>query len=140
MIDTADLAVLRRMLSSVGEPLVGLRGFTLGGPPHPKMRPRVNRKTGNMFVPKEERAAVKATRSVLGEAWIRREDHARLVLAALFVRPTHQRVDLDNLVKFLLDCSNGLLWRDDSQIVALSARIIVDVRRPRTAFAFASIR
>lgn len=30
------------------------------------------------------------------------------------------RPDLDNLCKFYLDCANGILWKDDSQIVAMS--------------------
>lgn len=29
--------------------------------------------------------------------------------------------DLDNLCKFVADCGNGILWKDDRQIVALSA-------------------
>ena len=32
------------------------------------------------------------------------------------------RPDLDNLEKFVLDCANGILFPDDSQIIALSSR------------------
>ncbi len=32
-----------------------------------------------------------------------------------------KKPDLDNCVKFVLDCCNGLLWWDDKQIVRLSA-------------------
>jgi|GEM_PF-849111 len=33
-----------------------------------------------------------------------------------------QKPDLDNLVKFVLDCGNGILFNDDCQIVQLSAK------------------
>ena len=32
-----------------------------------------------------------------------------------------KKPDLDNLVKFVKDCLNGIAWRDDSQVVKLSA-------------------
>lgn len=32
-----------------------------------------------------------------------------------------KKPDLDNLVKFVKDCANGVLWDDDSQVVYLSA-------------------
>lgn len=32
------------------------------------------------------------------------------------------RPDLDNLVKFVLDCGNGILWKDDAQICKLEAK------------------
>lgn len=32
-----------------------------------------------------------------------------------------KKPDCDNCVKFVLDCCNGVLWRDDSQVVRLSA-------------------
>ena len=35
--------------------------------------------------------------------------------------PHTKKPDLDNLVKFVKDCANGVLWRDDSQVVILTA-------------------
>lgn len=32
-----------------------------------------------------------------------------------------KRPDLDNLIKFVKDCLNGILWQDDSQIVSIQA-------------------
>jgi len=32
-----------------------------------------------------------------------------------------KKPDLDNLVKFVKDCANGILWADDSQVSDLSA-------------------
>ena len=34
--------------------------------------------------------------------------------------------DLDNLVKFVKDCLNGLAWHDDSQVVTLAAKKLYD--------------
>lgn len=136
--DADDLAALRRMLTGSGVPLRKLRAFTIGGVPRAKMRPRQNTKTGQLYVPKEERVAVKEIRKVLEESWIPR-DNGRLVFACVFVRPDHHRVDVDNLLKLVLDAANGVLWRDDSQITDIAASLRVDKRRPRTAFAIASV-
>jgi Holliday junction resolvase RusA-like endonuclease len=32
-----------------------------------------------------------------------------------------KRPDLDNLIKFVKDCANGILWHDDSQVVTVLA-------------------
>jgi len=42
-----------------------------------------------------------------------------------------KKPDLDNLVKFAKDCLNGYAWRDDSQVVKLTA-LKVYAREPRT--------
>ena len=35
--------------------------------------------------------------------------------------PHTKKPDLDNLVKFVKDCANAVLWRDDSQVTTLTA-------------------
>ncbi len=42
-----------------------------------------------------------------------------------------KRPDVDNLIKFILDCLNGILFDDDSQIISLHARKIYS-EYPRT--------
>lgn len=32
-----------------------------------------------------------------------------------------KKPDLDNLIKFVKDCANGILWHDDSQVVSVEA-------------------
>jgi Holliday junction resolvase RusA-like endonuclease len=32
-----------------------------------------------------------------------------------------KKPDLDNLIKFVKDCGNGVLWKDDSQIISITA-------------------
>lgn len=33
----------------------------------------------------------------------------------------NKKPDLDNLIKFVLDCGNGLMWSDDSKIIFIKA-------------------
>lgn len=35
--------------------------------------------------------------------------------------PHIKKPDLDNLIKFVKDCANGILWDDDSQVTSLTA-------------------
>ena len=36
--------------------------------------------------------------------------------------PKHtKKPDLDNLIKFVKDCANGILWHDDSQVISINA-------------------
>ena len=66
-------------------------------------------------------------------------DSGRLAVAFLFARKDHTKVDASNLVKFTEDAANGVLWRDDNQIVSLHAEVIIDPRLPRTVLAVASL-
>jgi len=43
------------------------------------------------------------------------------VFASKKAGPRTERPDIDNLVKYILDVANGLLWTDDSIVVKLSA-------------------
>ena len=43
-----------------------------------------------------------------------------------------QKPDLDNLEKFYLDIGNGILWSDDSKIIALSSKKYFCLDNPRT--------
>ncbi len=42
-----------------------------------------------------------------------------------------KRPDLDNCVKFVKDCLNGIVWWDDSQVYEVHAKKIYD-ENPRT--------
>lgn len=48
-----------------------------------------------------------------------------------YATPT-QKPDLDNLEKFYLDIGNGILWTDDSKIIALSSKKYFCLKNPRT--------
>lgn len=62
-----------------------------------------------------------------------------LALVALFFRDTRRRVDVDNLLKLVLDAGTDAgLWHDDSQITATAATISLDRLMPRTFVTLAS--
>jgi len=48
-----------------------------------------------------------------------------------FYRETHRTVDLDNLVKAVLDGLNGVAYDDDSQVVRIEAELLYDHANPR---------
>lgn len=36
--------------------------------------------------------------------------------------PTRHKVDVDNLVKTVMDSLNGVVWKDDDQVIELKAK------------------
>lgn len=55
-----------------------------------------------------------------------------LIVDVDFFRDTKRACDIDNLLKQIFDCANGIVWHDDSQIVGLYAQKLFDKARPRT--------
>ena len=53
-------------------------------------------------------------------------------VSMVYYLPTQRRVDVDNLVKSVLDGLNGILWDDDSDVVELHATKALDRGNPRT--------
>lgn len=45
--------------------------------------------------------------------------------------PHTQKPDLDNMIKYILDCGNGILWHDDAEIYKITAAKIWS-KTPRT--------
>ncbi len=58
-----------------------------------------------------------------------------LAVACIFFRRTLQRVDVDNMVKHVLDSGTHICWEDDSQITGLSVVLEYDPSNPRTIVA-----
>jgi Holliday junction resolvase RusA-like endonuclease len=56
-----------------------------------------------------------------------------VALGCAFHLETMRRVDVDNLVKLVLDAGNdGALWEDDSQVTTLVTKVTLDREHPRT--------
>ncbi len=104
--------------------------FTIPGNPVPKGRPRVGR--GWVHTPARTRQAEERIRAYARKAGVRRPLQGQVQLDVAFYREDASRTDADNLLKLLLDACNGIVWRDDAQIVALSVRKLLDRERPRT--------
>jgi hypothetical protein len=62
---------------------------------------------------------------------------SNVVVACLFYRKSFQRIDVDNLLKFVLDASTkGRMWEDDSQVTALVGVLDLDSANPRTVIGY----
>lgn len=111
--------------------------ITIPGPPVAKGRPRMTR-TGRAFTPAKTRAAEGYMRHAIAAqagqpmlegaldvsvtlimpipaSWSQRK---RQDAATGVLMPTN-KPDADNLAKTICDAANGLLWKDDAQIVRL---------------------
>lgn len=125
----------------VGERLLALGALdhrmdllVLDGDPMSKARSRFT-KRGAAYTP----ASVKAAE----DRWVQRlANHqpftGNVALVALFVRADHQRIDVDNMVKLVMDaCTRAAVWQDDSQVTALAGAVELDPYRPRTILGLA---
>lgn len=95
--------------------------ITLDGEPVPKARPRFGR--GRVYTPArtkkfETDLAWMAKREMIG----RKPLAGALKVEIVFAMTRPEFVDVDNLTKAALDACNGVVWRDDSQVVELVAR------------------
>ena len=93
--------------------------FLLPWQPHAKKRPRISRGGGRTHQDPADKLAEDHTREYLREEMASRglEPYTGNVsIHVVFYRETRQVVDLDNLLKHLLDAGNGVVWVDDKQI------------------------
>lgn len=96
--------------------------FTIPGEPMCKERPRVV--NGRTYTPKRTKQAEEAIAWAYKAACANHQEQGDLSLTAVFCRSDKRRVDLDNLLKLLMDgLTKGGAWVDDSQIVHLNATL-----------------
>jgi len=99
--------------------------------PVAKQRPRFGK--GFSYTPKKTRDAERHLKLLMTTAWRREPLYGPLKVEIVFtitrpksakkrMYPTTKPGDLDNLIKLCADSGNGILWKDDSQIVEISAR------------------
>jgi crossover junction endodeoxyribonuclease RusA len=106
--------------------------FVIPGNPIPKARPRVAR--GHAYTPKRTTDAEDVVKLYAKRARVRcLAGPVRLSLS--FYRDSAQPCDLDNLVKLVSDALNGIAFKDDRQVVVLSALKAIDRENPRTEVA-----
>lgn len=59
-----------------------------------------------------------------------------VAIVAIFYRPNFQRIDIDNLMKLVMDAATKAgVWRDDCQVAAQAALMEMDKVNPRTVVA-----
>jgi crossover junction endodeoxyribonuclease RusA len=93
----------------------------LVGEPAPKQRPRVGA-GGIVYTPAKTQAAEEAIRWQLLSQKVQPAT-GPVAVTLEFRTSTRRRVDLDNLVKLVLDAANGYAWADDAQVVELHATV-----------------
>ncbi len=107
--------------------------ITVLGNPHAKIRPRVSKGGRRTHQDPRDAAAEAETRRQLIEQWGNHQiETGNLKLHASFYRKNRQVVDLDNLVKHLLDAAQGVLFVNDTQVTAYDVELFVDSEVPRT--------
>lgn len=132
---TADLR--RRFVVLGGADTVEHTGLitvvSVPGVPQVKRRPRFNSNTGRAYSDPENANTEKAVRTVLTRARGTAEPlTGPVVLVAQFWMPDEHVVDVDNLLKHLLDAAQGALYVNDAQVVEQTAGKYVDRENPRT--------
>lgn len=94
--------------------------FTVWGEPVAKERPRFGR--GHAYTPKRTRDAEVAIANLFRAHNPDWEPDAASTFGVLVNFWCSGRKDLDNMLKLVLDALNGVVWRDDSQVVHLVAK------------------
>lgn len=107
------------------------------GAPVSKARARWNQKMRRFYTPGHSMEAQEAL------SWRFREILrgqppflGPMAIVAVFYRPNRQRIDVDNLMKLVMDAATkARVWRDDCQVAAQAALMELDPTNPRTVIA-----
>lgn len=104
--------------------------LTIPGPPKSKARPRLG-KGGRFYTPSstDEKAVALQFRRVFPEPL-----QGNLAVGCIFYRHNRQRIDVDNMLKFIMDAANTIAFKDDSQVTAQFGIVEFDPDNPRTIF------
>lgn len=106
-----------------------LKFFVIEGEPQSKSRPRMG--NGKVY----NTAKQKNNEEYL--AWNFKKHFEKplthnLAIGCLFYRPNNQRIDVDNMLKNVMDAANGIIYVDDCQVTAKLGVAELDKDRPRT--------
>jgi Holliday junction resolvase RusA-like endonuclease len=106
--------------------------FEVSGEPVPKGRPRMT-KTGHVYTPKktatyERKVALLAT--IARQGAHRKPFTGPVGISAVFRFGTKRRIDIDNVLKAVLDSLNGILYEDDSQVMEIQVRKVMGSDEP----------
>lgn len=124
--------------------------FIVEGRPVAKARPRATRR-GVVYTPKTTQVAEARIREAFFDAY---GDHFKPLECPVGVsvdfyfsqpkgvsmkqkeaqagKPRAKKPDVDNLIKTVLDALNGVVWKDDNQVVSIKARKINSISKDYT--------
>jgi Holliday junction resolvase RusA-like endonuclease len=94
--------------------------FVVPGTPIPLQRARIRGGQGG-YLPRDSRS--RDYRDRIQKAWMaagRPVLEGPITFGARFYRADRRRLDLDNLLKAVLDALTGCVWADDSQVLRFS--------------------
>lgn len=105
--------------------------LTVPGDPVSKARPRWS--GGRFYTPRKTIAYENTVRwHFKKELKDREPDKASTFgVKAVFYRSTRHRIDIDNMLKSILDAANKLVWEDDKQVSEICARLELASPDPR---------
>jgi Holliday junction resolvase RusA-like endonuclease len=99
--------------------------FTVWGEPASKERPRVNRKTGNVYTP----TATKKAEAHIAEVYRSLSDsrlfETPVTVECVFYCYKQSKRDIDNMFKLVLDALNGIAYADDYVVGDILARRVM---------------
>lgn len=96
-------------------------------------RPRFDSRSGRTHNPRWYNNELERVKWLLtADRKLRRPVNGDVIVELQFYRDDRRRVDVDNLVKTMLDAGTGILWRDDDQVVGLHVRKVRGAARART--------
>ena len=109
--------------------------LTVEGDPVAHQRPRFTR-TGHTYTPEKSAGYKKLLAYRVRERMTCQQDDCPFGLWAVFYRSNRQRIDIDNLLKSVLDaCTLAGVWKDDSQVREVFSRLYTGESEPRVEFA-----
>lgn len=107
-----------------------MKYMVIPGEPYSKARPRFT-KSGKVYSPQKQ----KDNEEFL--SWHFRNNFkepltSNLAVGCIFYRSNHQRIDVDNMLKNVMDAANGIIYVDDCQVTAKLGIVEFDSKNPRT--------
>lgn len=122
-------------LASIPDEFVVVRGLHLGEP-LAKKRPRFSRRSGSVYTPSISKAHELALAAVVADQilGVQPDSEWAFGIRAVFYVQSHQRKDVDNMMKSVLDAMNRRVFKDDSQVKEIMGWSVLDTANPRTEF------
>lgn len=128
-----DLHIAMTLMKMLSPETTHFQMAVIDGNPNSKARPRFGA-NGNVYSAKGQVAGEHAVGWQLKELFPEPLE-GNVAVACVFFRGNRQRIDVDNMLKHVMDAANKICWHDDSQVTAQLGIIELDRGRPRTVIA-----
>ena len=125
----SDLDKARAMLQLTSPDTDEFKYFVIEGNPKSKMRPRFGK--GRAYKSKEQ-ANNEEYIAMHFRKHFKKPYEKNISIGCIFYRSNKQRIDVDNMLKNVMDSGNNIAWLDDSQVTAKVGVVELDKENPRT--------